>query len=156
MPPLMARKSMLSRPRVSRSCSCYRRGVIVRITTLREARGDIVMVDGRLDADGLDELERVVANLPGLARLELSGLRSADETALAELRALEARGIALTGVSQYFRLLLGPAKRRQARAPPSRREGRGEPPKNDAARRDRPERRKQSRKGGRRGGRPRR
>ena len=78
-----------------------------------------MVVDGRLDAEGLDDLERVVADLPGLVRVELAGLRSADEMALDALRALRARGVALTGVSQYFRILLGAAERRQAREPPS-------------------------------------
>ena len=71
------------------------------------------MIDGRLDAEGVAELERVVARLSGPVRLELHGLRSTDETGLGALRALRARGFALTGASPYFRLLLGREKRRK-------------------------------------------
>ena len=77
------------------------------------------MLDGRLDADGVAELERVVAELSRPLRLQLTGLRSMDEAGLEALRVLRAGGIALTGASPYFRLLLGPAKRRKAREPPS-------------------------------------
>lgn len=75
------------------------------------------MIDGRLDTRGVEDLERVVAELSGPFRLELAGLRSADETGLDALRALRARGIALTGVSHYFGLLLGAGDR--TRDPPS-------------------------------------
>jgi len=77
------------------------------------------MVDGRLDAEVVEELERVVAELSGPLRLELVGLRSADEAGLEALRALRARGIVLTGVSPYLRLRLGVEKRRKAREPPA-------------------------------------
>ena len=94
-------------------------GVTLRISTHRDAGGEIVIVDGRLDAEGVAELERVVTGLSGPTRLELAGLRSVDEAGLQALRALCARGIALTGASPYFRLLLGAKKRRKAREPPS-------------------------------------
>lgn len=63
-------------------------------------------VDGRLDGEGVTELERVVASLPGPLRLELTDLRSADEAGLEALRALRDRGICLTGTSEYLRLQL--------------------------------------------------
>lgn len=69
-------------------------------------------VEGWLDADGAAELEGVVAGLAGRVSLQLSGLRSADEAGLSSLRGLWGRGVALTGVSPYLRLLLG----RRARA----------------------------------------
>lgn len=65
-----------------------------------------MQIDGRLDGDGVTELERVVASLPGALRLELPDLRSADEAGLAVLRALRDRGIRLAGVSEYLRLRL--------------------------------------------------
>ncbi len=64
------------------------------------------MVDGRLGADVVAELERVVAERSGPVCLDLAGLRSADEAGLGVLRALLARGVAVTGASPYFRLLL--------------------------------------------------
>jgi hypothetical protein len=64
------------------------------------------MVDGRLGADVVVELERVVAELSGPMCLDLAGLRSADEAGLGVLRALLAHGVTVTGASPYFRLLL--------------------------------------------------
>jgi hypothetical protein len=82
------------------------------------------MVDGHLDAEGVVELERVVAGLAGPVRLEVAGLRSVDEVGLGALRALRARGVAVTGASPYFRLLLGLEEPGKAREPPSRPGGR--------------------------------
>jgi len=82
------------------------------------------MVDGRLDAEVVAELERVVAELSGSVCLDLAGLRSADEAGLGVLRALLARGVAVTGASRYFRLLLELDGAGSAREPPSRARGR--------------------------------
>jgi anti-anti-sigma regulatory factor len=79
----------------------------MRISTSRDAGGEVVLIAGRLDAQGVADLERVVAERSGLLHLDLAGLRSADDAGLEALRGLRARGIALTGVSPYFRLLLG-------------------------------------------------
>ena len=78
------------------------------------------MVDGRLGADVVAELERVVAERSGPVCLDLAGLRSADEAGLGALRALLARGVAVIGASPYFRLLLGLEKTHNGREPPSR------------------------------------
>jgi hypothetical protein len=77
------------------------------------------MVDGRLDAEVVGELERVVAGLSGSLRLSLAGLRSADEAGIEALRRLRARGIGLTAVSPYLRLRLGVERRRKARERPA-------------------------------------
>ena len=98
-------------------------GVTLRITTRRDAGGDVVAIDGHLAAEGVDELQRAVAGLSGPLRLELAGLRSVDEAGLQALRGLRAAGAALTGLSQYFQLLVGPEQRRKAREPPSGLEG---------------------------------
>ena len=90
----------------------------------RDVAGEVVIVDGRLDAEVVDELERAVAALSGPLRLELAGLRSADEAGLEALRVLRARGIVLTGVSPYLRLRLGAENVRKAREPPAPSEGR--------------------------------
>lgn len=79
----------------------------MRISTSRNSRGEVVLIAGRLDAEGVADLERVVAERSGALRVDLADLRSADEAGLEALRALRARGVALTGVSPYFRLLLG-------------------------------------------------
>jgi hypothetical protein len=77
------------------------------------------MVDGRLDAEVVGELERVVAGLSGPLRVSLAGLRSADEAGIEALRCLRTRGIALTGASPYLRLRLGVKWRGKAREPPA-------------------------------------
>jgi hypothetical protein len=82
------------------------------------------MVDGRVDAEVVAELERVVAELSGPVCLDLAGLRSVDEAGLGSLRALQAHGVAVTGASPYFRLLLGLEEPGKAREPPSRPGGR--------------------------------
>jgi STAS domain-containing protein len=82
------------------------------------------MVDGRLDAEVVAELERVVAELSGPMCLDLAGLRSADEAGLGALRALLARGVAVTGASPYFRLLLEVDDPGKAREPTSGTAGR--------------------------------
>ena len=64
-------------------------------------------VEGWLDADGAAELEGVVAGLVGRVSLQLSGLKSADQPGLSSLRGLRGRGVPLTGLSPYLRLLLG-------------------------------------------------
>jgi hypothetical protein len=74
----------------------------LRIGVGRDAGGEIVTVDGRLDSEGVWELERVVAALSGPVRLELGGLRSVAEAGREALRALRAHGIAVTGASRVF------------------------------------------------------
>ena len=65
------------------------------------------MVDGRVDAEMVAELERVIAQASGPVCLDLAGLRSVDEAGLRALRGLCAHGVAVSGASPYFRLLLG-------------------------------------------------
>ena len=77
-----------------------------RITARRDATGHAVQIDGRLDADGVAELERLVTELAGPVRLELAELRSADEAGVKALRTLRDRGTPLIGVSHYLRLLM--------------------------------------------------
>jgi hypothetical protein len=79
-----------------------------------------VTVDGRLGANGVAEVERVVVELSGPVCLDLAGLRSADEAGLGVLRALLARGVVVIGASPYFRLLLGVKDQGQPRQSPSR------------------------------------
>jgi anti-anti-sigma regulatory factor len=71
-----------------------------------DAEGMIVEVAGRLDGDAVAELEAVTSARSGPLRLDLGGLRSADEAGVKALRALRARGASLIRVSPYHRLLL--------------------------------------------------
>jgi hypothetical protein len=99
-------------------------GVTLRISTRRDIGREVVMVDGRLDAEVVAELERTVTGLSGPLCLDLAGLRSADEAGLGALRALLARGVVVIGASRYFRLLLELDDPGKAREPPSRAGGR--------------------------------
>jgi hypothetical protein len=78
----------------------------VRITSRRNGGGTVIQVDGHLRGQGIDELERVVADLGGPVRLDLAGLRSASESGLAALRSFRAKGLVLEGASPYIALLL--------------------------------------------------
>ncbi len=78
----------------------------VRIAIGADAEGVIVEVAGRLDGDGAVELEAAVASLSGPVRLDLADLRSTDAAGLTLLRDLRARGVSLTRMSPYHRLLL--------------------------------------------------
>jgi anti-anti-sigma regulatory factor len=98
--------------------------VTIRISTRRDGPREVVAVDGRLDADVVPELERVIAELSAPVCMDLAGLKSADEAGLGVLRALLAHGVAVTGASPYFRLLLELEKPGQARKLPSGRGGR--------------------------------
>src|SRR5262245_58392730 len=86
----------------------------LRIATCQDSGGTIVMIAGRLGAEGISELEGVVSALSGPLRLDLAGLTSADEVGLEMLRALRSRGISLIRVSPYHRLLLGDTPPRKA------------------------------------------
>jgi hypothetical protein len=91
--------------------------VSVRITTRwnRSRSTAVVRVEGWLDAAGAAELERVVAGLAGRVSLHLSGLKSADDAGLVALRGMWGRGVRLTGLSPYLRLLLGRRPRASGR-----------------------------------------
>lgn len=97
--------------------------VTVRITIGEDAEGAIVEVAGRLDADGAAELEAVMAALSGSLRVDLGGLRSTDSAGVEALRTLRARGVSLTRMSTYHRLLLEGAEG-NASSPSSSSEGR--------------------------------
>src|SRR5436190_7906978 len=67
----------------------------------------IVRIEGWLEGEAVDELERVIGGGSGALRLDLSELRSADKAGLAALRAHRAAGASIVGASPYIRLLLG-------------------------------------------------
>ena len=67
----------------------------------------VVQVEGRLDGDGVEELEKECREPPGALELNLSALLTADDVGLALLRSLRDSGAVLTGASPFLRLLLG-------------------------------------------------
>jgi hypothetical protein len=92
--------------------------VMLRISTRQESGREVVVLDGRVDAEMVSELERVIARVSGAVYLDLAGLKSVDEVGLAALRGLCAHGLAVIGASPYFRLLLELEKPGVAREPP--------------------------------------
>ena len=104
-------------------------GVTLRITTSEDDAGAVMSIDGRLDAEGVLELEQVVARLSGPLRLDLFNLRSVDEAGRQALQALRARGVTLTRVSPFHRLLLQQTAPRNRRRPSAEPGGSGADPR---------------------------
>ncbi|MEA3276080.1 MAG: hypothetical protein U9Q81_12460 [Pseudomonadota bacterium] len=77
-----------------------------RITRTVGENGTLLRVDGRLNRDGLGELERASETAIKPLTIDLAGLRFADDAALAALRRLEKAGARLIGASQYLELRL--------------------------------------------------
>lgn len=78
-----------------------------RITRLGSPRGNLIKVDGWLQADGLGELESACGDPSAGQILDLRELRQADEASLGLLRRLTAGGARIINCSPYFALLLG-------------------------------------------------
>jgi len=76
--------------------------VTVRITVAEEPTLRRILVEGRLSALEVGELEGVVGDDPGAVCLELSNLRSADAAALAALRRLRGAGVEMRGASPHL------------------------------------------------------
>lgn len=76
--------------------------IVVSLEDLRR----LVKVDGRLDAEGVPELEKVTRDESAALCLDLSGLRLADGEGIAALLRLQEAGAVIQGASPYLRLLL--------------------------------------------------
>jgi anti-anti-sigma regulatory factor len=78
----------------------------LRIVVLIEGSNTVVKVDGRLDAEGVSELEKVTLEVSAALCLDLSGLRLADAEGIAALLRLQKAGAVIQGASPYLKLLL--------------------------------------------------
>jgi anti-anti-sigma regulatory factor len=78
----------------------------IRITTSSGEEMATIRVEGRLNAEGVPDLERELQAAGAPVRLDLSGLMSADAAGVRELRALSASGVELCGASPYIRQML--------------------------------------------------
>jgi hypothetical protein len=78
----------------------------IRVTTISEASGTLVKVDGWFKAEDVEEIVRLLEQLSGDTALDLSELQSADRAAVEVLRELIASGVQLRGASPYVDLLL--------------------------------------------------
>jgi len=78
----------------------------LRIVVSQESSRTIIKVDGRLDAEGVPELDKVTRDGSATLCLDLSGLRLADAEGVAALLRLQKAGAVIQGASPYFKLLL--------------------------------------------------
>jgi len=76
--------------------------VTVRITVVKDRRGRLIHVVGRLSEEEIEELEQTIGDDLTSTRLELSELRSADAAALTLLRRLQLQGVELHGLSPHL------------------------------------------------------
>lgn len=84
----------------------------LKLTHLQDGPRLLIRIEGRLDADGRDDLLALLAAHDAEAgiTLDLSGLRSADAGGRALLAELRDAGCTLTGASLYLNRLLGEIK----------------------------------------------
>jgi ABC-type transporter Mla MlaB component len=77
-----------------------------RITSIPADDGETLRIAGRLEGEGLTELDRAVAAAARPLTIDLSDLQHADAEALALLAQLEGAGARLARATQYLRLRL--------------------------------------------------
>ena len=78
----------------------------LKITSEDKVENTVVRVEGRLEGEGVAELDSVCRDAARSLRLELGALLNVDEVGLGLLRALVASGATVTGASPYVRFLL--------------------------------------------------
>jgi anti-anti-sigma regulatory factor len=78
----------------------------IRISTEASQTATTVRIEGRLTGADLPDLRALCASANSPLRLDLSGLRSADDNGIQALRALAEAGAQLHGASPYIRQLL--------------------------------------------------
>jgi ABC-type transporter Mla MlaB component len=81
-------------------------GMTVRITVAEPTLLRRIVVEGRLSADAVRDLEQAVGDQPQDVVLDLANLRSADGAGVAVLRRLRAEGVAMqrTGLHLAWRI----------------------------------------------------
>jgi hypothetical protein len=78
----------------------------LRIVVSLEGSQRVIQVSGKLNAEGVPELEKVTHDASALLCLDLSGLRLADREGIAALLRLKHAGASVRGAAPYFKLLL--------------------------------------------------
>ena len=79
---------------------------MLRITKIAAEDGTVLQLAGDLSADGVAELGRVCRDVSWPLHLDLSDLRKADDSGIAAIRELVARGAELADVPPFTALLL--------------------------------------------------
>ena len=87
------------------------------IATHREGNTWVVQVAGWLAPESARTLSDAVAGKEGPIRLDLRGLRFAEQSALGTLRLLEGDGVEIEGASPYIERLLRSAAPREPGVP---------------------------------------
>lgn len=78
----------------------------LRITRIEGDQGTLLRVDGRLEAESLNELEQACEEAQSPLTLNLEGLRWIDDQGAETLRQLIAGGTVVTGASPFVALRL--------------------------------------------------
>ena len=78
----------------------------LRITDEPTADDTLVRIEGRLEGEGVVELDRLCRRAKKPLRLELGALLNVDDVGLGLLRSLIAAGATVSGASPYIRFLI--------------------------------------------------
>ncbi len=79
---------------------------MIRIVTKESGGVTVVRIDGRLRKQGVAELEKLCRSIEGPLCLDLANLQSIDAEGARAISELEAKGVAITGVSPFIAMLL--------------------------------------------------
>ncbi len=77
-----------------------------RISSFSDKNNTTIRVEGRLDAEGVEDLQKEIQGVAAPVQLDLSNLQSADAAGVRALRSCSAKGVKLAGASTYIRQLL--------------------------------------------------
>ena len=78
----------------------------LRITTVPGKNKTTIRVEGRLAAEGVEELQKEIQLVAGPVYLDLSDLQSADAEGVRALRSLSGASAKIVGASPYIHQLL--------------------------------------------------
>ena len=77
-----------------------------RITTFSDKNNTTIRVEGRLDAEGVEDLQKAIQGAAAPVQLDLSNLQSANIEGVRALQSYSAKGVEITHASPYIRQLL--------------------------------------------------
>jgi anti-anti-sigma regulatory factor len=80
--------------------------MVFKITKEHDDSGVLMHIDGDLNHEGLNELALVYKNIKEPLTIDLSGLRTTDNSIVKTLRQMAREGVKLEGASPYLSLQL--------------------------------------------------